>query len=145
MLREQHPDEAEPFARRAFDAQLRTLGPKHQDTLESLGFLGDALTRTGRYDDAKQLYTGVIAGMGADQSLAAREGIVDLWYDLACLAVRSGRRDEAFVHLDHAVDAGYSNVPYMRSDKALLSLRSDPRFDRVAARAAAAAGQPASK
>ncbi|HZD75530.1 MAG TPA: serine/threonine-protein kinase [Acidobacteriaceae bacterium] len=135
LLREQRPEEAEYFARRAFNAQLRTLGQKHQDTLESLGLLGDALTRTGRYDDAKKLYTDSIGGMAADQSYAAREGVVDLWYDLACLAVRSGHRDEAFAYLGHAVDSGYNNVPYMRSDNALKSLRSDPRFNKVVARA----------
>jgi len=144
LLSEQRPQEAEPFARRAFDAQLRTLGPQHNDTLESLGFLGDALTRNGRYGDAKELYTGTIAKIAADQSPTAREGVVDLWYDLACLAVRTGHRDEAFTYLDRAVDAGYDNAPHMRSDAALKSLRNDPRFEKIVARAAAGGRQNAS-
>ena len=142
LLREKRPQEAEEFASRAFDDQLRTLGPQHQDTLESLGFLGETLTRTGRYEEAKKLYTNTIASIGADKSYAAREGVVDLWYDLACMAVRTGRRDEAISYLDHAVEAGYDNAPFMRTDEALKSLHNDPRFDRLLARATAASQQP---
>jgi eukaryotic-like serine/threonine-protein kinase len=143
LLREQRPEEAEEFARRAFNVQLRTLGPQHHDTLESLGFVGDTLTRTGRYEEAKKLYTETIASIGTDKSYAAREGVVDLWYDLACLAVRTGRRDEAINYLDHAVEAGYDNAPFMRTDEALKSLHSDPRFDRLLARATVASQQSA--
>jgi eukaryotic-like serine/threonine-protein kinase len=142
LLREQRPQEVEEFARRAFDDQLRTLGPQHQDTLESLRILGEALTRTGRYEDAKKMYTNTIASISTDKKYAAREGVVDLWYGLACLAVRTGRRDEAIGYIDHAVDAGYNNAPFMRTDEALKSLRSDPRFDKLLARATAASRQP---
>jgi non-specific serine/threonine protein kinase/serine/threonine-protein kinase len=143
LLREQRPQEAEEFARRAFNDQLRTLGPQHHDTLESLGFLGEALTRTGRYEDVKKIYADTIARIGADTRYTAREGVVDLWYDLACLAVRTGHRDEAFDYLDHAVDAGYSNAPFIRADETLKSLRNDPRFDKLLARATAASRPPA--
>jgi serine/threonine protein kinase/tetratricopeptide (TPR) repeat protein len=143
LLKEQRPGEAEQFARRAFNDQLRTLGPHHQDTLESLRILGESLTRTGRYEDAKKIYTDTIAGIGADKRYTAREGVVDLWYDLACLAVRTGHKDEAFDYLDRAVDAGYNNAPFMRTDEALKSLHTDPRFDRLLARATAAGRRPA--
>ena len=143
LLKEQRPGEAEQFARRAFNDQLRTLGPHHQDTLESLRILGESLTRTGRYEDAKKIYTDTIAGIGADKRYTAREGVVDLWYDLACLAVRTGHKDEAFDYLDRAVDAGYNNAPFMRTDEALKSLHTDPRFDRLLARATAAGRWPA--
>ena len=133
--------EAEEFARRAFDDQLRNLGPHHQDTLESLRILGEALTRTGRYEEAKKTYTDTIARIGADSRYTAREGVVDLWYGLASLAVRVGRRDEAFNCLEHAVDAGYDNAPFLRTDDALKPLHSDPRFDKLLARATAASRQ----
>jgi non-specific serine/threonine protein kinase/serine/threonine-protein kinase len=144
LLREQRPQEVEKFARRAFDDQLRTLGPQHQDTLESLRILGAALTRTGRYEDAKKMYTETIASISADEKYAAREGVVDLWYDLACLAVSTGHRDEAFGYLNRAVDAGYNNAPFLRTDEALKSLRNDPRFEKLLATATAASRQPAS-
>ncbi|MBB5345877.1 tetratricopeptide repeat protein [Tunturibacter empetritectus] len=143
LLREQRPMEVEEFARRAFDDQLRTLGPHHQDTLESLRILGEALTKTGRYEEAKKLYTDTIASIGADARYAAREGVVDLWYDLASLSVRTGRRDEAFGYLERAVDAGYDNAPFMHADEALKSLHNDPRFDKLLARVAASNRQPA--
>ena len=45
--------------------------------------------------------------------------------------------DEAFDYLDHAVDAGYDNAPFIRTDETLKSLRNDPRFDKLLARTAA--------
>jgi tetratricopeptide (TPR) repeat protein len=141
LLREQRPEEAEEVARHAFNDQLRTLGPAHQDTLESLRILGEALTRTGRYEDAKKIYTDTIARIGTDKRHTAREGVVDLWYDLTCLAVRTGHRDEAFDYLGHAVDAGYDNAPFMRTDETLKPLRNEPRFDKLLARVTAASRQ----
>jgi len=138
LLAEKKPKEAEEFARQAFNDQLRTLGLQHRDTLESLGALGTALVRTGRYEDAKQLYLDTIEKIGADRSQDAREDVFGLWYDLADLAAQAGRRDEAFVHLDHAVEAGYTNAQFMRSDEALKPLRNDSRFDKLVARAKSA-------
>jgi tetratricopeptide (TPR) repeat protein len=143
LLREQRPLEVEMFARRAFDDQLRTLGPYHQDTFESLRILGEALTRTERYEEAKKMYTDTIANIGADPKHASRESVVDLWYNLASLSVRTGRRDEAFGYLEHAIEVGYDNAPFMRADEALKPLHSDPRFDKLLARATAASRQPA--
>ncbi|HEX4168714.1 MAG TPA: tetratricopeptide repeat protein [Bryobacteraceae bacterium] len=91
LLREQRPQEAEEFARRAFKDQLRTLGP-HHDTVESVGFLAEALTRTGRYEDAKRIYTDTIARIGADTRYAAREDVVDLWYGRSFRLSRPRRR-----------------------------------------------------
>jgi len=143
LLKEQRPQEVEQFARRAFNDQLRALGPQHQDTLESLRVLGEALTSTGRYEEAKKYYTDTIARIGADQSYVAREGVVDLWYGLAGFAVRTGHRDEAFNYLGQAIDAGYNNAPFMRTDEALKSLRNDPRFDKLLAKATVVGQQPA--
>jgi tetratricopeptide (TPR) repeat protein len=145
LLKEKRPQEAEESAGRAFKDQLRTLGPQHQDTLESLRIDGAARTQTGRYDDAREMYTDTIGKIGADRGQAAREGVVDLWYDLACLAVSTGRRDEAFDFLEHAVDAGYNNAPFLRTDVALKSLHSDPRFEKLLSGATAVSRQPPSK
>lgn len=145
LLKEQRPQEVEQFARRAFNDQLAALGPQHQDTLESLRILGEALTSTGRYGDAKKIYTDTIARIGADKSYAAREAVVDLWYGLAGLAVRTQHGDEAFDYLGHAIDAGYNNAPFMRTDEGLKSLRNDPRFDKLLAKATAVGRQPVSK
>jgi non-specific serine/threonine protein kinase/serine/threonine-protein kinase len=138
LLAEKRPKEAEEFARQAFNDQLRTLGVQHRDTLESLGALGTALAQTGRFDEAKQLYLDTIEKIGADKSQEAREDVFGLWYDLADLAAQAGRRDEAFEYLDRAVNAGYANAQFMRTDEMLMPLRKDPRFDKLVARARAA-------
>jgi non-specific serine/threonine protein kinase/serine/threonine-protein kinase len=143
LLAEKKPKEAEEFARQAFNDQLRTLGLQHRDTLESLGALGTALVQTGRYDDAKQLYLDTIERIGADKSQDAREDVIGLWYDLADLAAQAGRRDEAFDYLNRAVEAGYANARFMRTDAVLKPLRNDSRFDKLIARARAANPSPA--
>jgi tetratricopeptide (TPR) repeat protein len=143
LLAEKKPKEAEEFARQAFNDQSRTLGLLHRDTLESLGTLGTALVQTGRYEDAKQLYLDTIEKIGVDKSQDAREDVFGLWYDLADLAAQAGRRDEAFAYLDHAVEAGFANAQFMRTDPDLKPLRNDSRFDKLVARAKAANPPPA--
>jgi serine/threonine protein kinase len=44
---------------------------------------------------------------------------------------QSGRRDEAFADLDHAVEAGFANAQVMRTDAGLNPLRNDSRFDKL--------------
>jgi non-specific serine/threonine protein kinase/serine/threonine-protein kinase len=142
LLAEKKPEEAEEFARQAFNDQSRTLGLQHRDTLESLGALGTALVRTGRFEEAKQLYMDTIEKIGVDKSQDAREEVFGLWYDLADLAVQA-RRDEALSYLDHAVEAGYANAQFMRTDELLKPLRNDSRFEKLVARAKAASLPPA--
>ncbi len=143
LLEEKKPGEAEELARQAFNDQSRTLGLQHRDTLESLGALGMALVQTDRYEVAKQLYLDTIKTIGADKSQDARDDVFGLWYDLADLAAQAGRRDEAFAHLDHAVEAGFANAQFMRTDAGLKPLRNDSRFDKLVARAKAANSPPA--
>ena len=101
------------------------------------------MVQTGRYEDAKQLYLDTIEKIGADKSQDAREDVFGLWYDLADLAAQAGRREEAFAHLDHAVEAGFANAQFMRTDAVLKPLRNDSRFDKLVARAKAANSPPA--
>lgn len=143
LLEQQKLQESEEFARQAFNDQSRTLGLRHRDTMESLRYLGTALTKSGRYEDAKKLYFDTI-----DKAMADREGgprsemVFGLWYDLACLAARDRRREEAFEYLRRTFDAGYTDVQSMRTDDDLKPLRSDPRFEKLLASASVAAPQP---
>jgi hypothetical protein len=89
------------------------------------------------------LYLDTIEKIGTDKSQDAREDVFGLWYDLADLAAQAGRRDEAFEYLGHAVEAGYANAQFMRTDEVLKPLRSDSRFDKLVARARAASLSPA--
>ncbi len=134
LLDQRKSAEAEPLARQAFDDRLRTLGPHHRDTLESLGSLGTALVENGRYDEAKRVYLDTIDRMGSGSRELASDDLFGTWYNLACMASRAGRRDEAFEYLGHAVDAGYADVRFMSADADLKPLQTDPRFDKLVAR-----------
>jgi non-specific serine/threonine protein kinase/serine/threonine-protein kinase len=143
LLQEEKPQEAEVFARQAFDDQSRTLGPQHRDTMESLAFLGTALAKSGRYEDARKLYLDTIDKISNDKSGAHGGDVFELWYSLASLAAGTGRRDEAFDYLHHAIEAGYKDAQFLRTDDDLKSLRNDPRFDKLVAIAKAAKTEPA--
>jgi serine/threonine protein kinase/Tfp pilus assembly protein PilF len=135
LLDQQRPGEAEPLARQAFNDQLRTLGPHHRDTLESLSSLGRALVDGGRYEEAKGVYLDTIGRMGWDGREAGRGDISETWYNLGCLAARTGHRDEAFTYLSRAVDTGYADARVLSADADLKPLRTDSRFDKLVARA----------
>jgi hypothetical protein len=59
------------------------------------------------------------------------------WYNLGCSHALVGQRAEAFAALNRAVDAGYTDVDWMRKDKDLESLHGDPAFEAILQRAAA--------
>jgi eukaryotic-like serine/threonine-protein kinase len=144
LIREQRPQEAVELARQAFNDQLRTLGPHHRDTLESLGILGTALVKTGRYEDARKVYFDTIDKISIGKKEGARSrDVPGLWYDLAGMAAQTQRRDEAFEYLDKAIEAGYANVQFMRTDEVLKPLRNDSRFDKLLTREKAANLEPA--
>jgi len=56
-------------------------------------------------------------------------------YNLACAHARLKEKDEAFAWLDKAVDAGFHSYRQIEDDDDLFSLRRDPRFPRVVAKA----------
>jgi eukaryotic-like serine/threonine-protein kinase len=128
--------EAEPLARQAFDVQMRTLGPDHRDTIESIDLVGTALIQSGRYEDARRLFLDTI-----DKTIAVNKDgqrnatVARLWYDLACFAALTGRRDAALDSLSRAFAAGYSDAHHARADDDLKLLRNDPRFERLLASA----------
>jgi len=86
--------------------------------------LGHIAMETGKVDEAMKEYLAAeIAG----------EKSPDLAYNLACLYVRSGQRQEAkaLARLKQAVSWGYSDLEHMRSDPDLESLRNLPEFKRL--------------
>ncbi len=52
-------------------------------------------------------------------------------YNLACLDAIDGEIEEAFVWLDGAVSAGYTDAVWMAEDSDLEPLRGDPRFEEL--------------
>jgi len=51
------------------------------------------------------------------------------FYNLACTYALSGETDQAFSHLEAALDMGYKDVKNAKKDSDLESLRDDPRFE----------------
>ena len=60
-------------------------------------------------------------------------------YNLACAFARSGQGDSAFAALDRLNQTGYSRPEQLMADSDLASVREDPRFLAVVARAKHAA------
>jgi tetratricopeptide (TPR) repeat protein len=56
-------------------------------------------------------------------------------YNLACVEARRGRVEEAFRHLDRAIEAGFHEPWQIRSDDDLDALHGDPRFRAAVRRA----------
>ncbi|MDD2889194.1 MAG: PDZ domain-containing protein [bacterium] len=53
------------------------------------------------------------------------------FYDAACSFALAGNKDKAFEYLGKAVDNGYCNLQWMRTDTDLASLHKDPRFKKI--------------
>ncbi len=124
LLKQNQPQEAEKYARQAFDTQLRVLGPQHDDTEDSLDLLAHAMMRLGHYEEAQTLYMSTI-----DRIAKLPNGKVGpVWFNFADLAADAGRKSDAFTYIKRAVDSGFDDVDYMRTDDSMKQLRSDPRY-----------------
>ncbi len=82
----------------------------------------DAAYRAGGWPAALSAY---------QKQLAAKvpEGYWPGHYFMAILSAYTGDREQAFMSLEKAVNFRSFDAPYMRFDKTLEPLRSDPRFD----------------
>lgn len=95
---------------------LRRRCPAHEPILEALGHL---YTRVGRFQDGLQI----------DLELTRlRPHEPENWYNLACSHALLADRDKAIAALERAIDLGYSDAAWMRSDPDMASLREDPAF-----------------
>jgi eukaryotic-like serine/threonine-protein kinase len=135
LFEENRPQEAEELARQAFNDQSRVLGPQHPDTIESLWILGTALVQGGQYVEVKKLYLDALQKIRDVKDDGDRKAVSRLLYNLAGHAARAEQREEAFEYLDQAIEAGYSDAQFMRTDEDLKSLRNELRFHKLLARA----------
>jgi Flp pilus assembly protein TadD len=91
----------------------------HPDHFERLAELATTLTQLGRLEE----------GLAADErlvALAPKDPTVH--YNLACSLALLGRPEDALDALERAVGFGYDDLPHLRSDEDLASLRARPRF-----------------
>jgi len=124
--------ESEKLNREMLEIRLRVLGPKHANTLRSMNNLAVDLSHEKRYGEAENLFREAI--QAADKTNHP-DVLNDLWYNFACAAAITGRRDEALEYLGRAVDLGFSNADAMAADNDLKSLQADPRFEALVAKA----------
>ncbi|MFH0881332.1 MAG: hypothetical protein V2A34_16595, partial [Lentisphaerota bacterium] len=55
----------------------------------------------------------------------------DTWYLLGSCYAAAGYSNEAIAALTKALNMGYSDIEWMQQDEDLLSLRADPRFQKL--------------
>lgn len=75
--------------------------------------------RAGRYAEAADVLR---------KGLAERPELVGLHYNLACFAALAGETDEAFEHLERAIDDSAGIRDFARQDPDFDPVRDDPRF-----------------
>jgi predicted Zn-dependent protease len=99
---------------------LQKISRRLPEDLEILQALADLYTKTGKYEE----------GLEIDQRLSQQLPNDDLvWYNLGCSYALTNHPDEAFEALTRAVDLGYGDYDWMKTDPDLNTLHADPRFE----------------
>lgn len=103
---------------------LRKRNPHDDKVLKALGNL---YTQGGRYEEGLEVDE-LLAKLCPDES--------EVWYNLGCSYALAGRTEQSFDSLCKAVDLGYRDADWMKEDKDLTSLHTDPRFNNLLLRIA---------
>lgn len=89
---------------------------------DPLNKLGNTAVIMNRLDDALRYY------LMAERTYA---GNPDIAYNIACLESMSGRVDSSLLWLGKALQRGYHNVYTLRSNRELMIVRKDVRFEQL--------------
>ncbi len=99
---------------------LQKISARLPEDLEILQALAELYTKTGQFEE----------GLAVDQRLSQQLPNDDLvWYNLGCSYALTNHPDEAFEALTRAVELGYADYDWMKSDPDLRCLHSDARFE----------------
>lgn len=99
---------------------LEKIAARLPENLEILQALAELYTKTGQYEK----------GLEIDLQLSQLLPNDDLvWYNLGCSCALTHRFDDAFESLTKAIDLGYGDYEWMKTDPDLVNLKSDPRFE----------------
>ncbi|VGO23042.1 tetratricopeptide repeat protein [Pontiella sulfatireligans] len=99
---------------------LQKISKRLPEDLEILQALADLYTKTGKYEE----------GLAVDEKLSHLLPNDDLvWYNLGCSYALTNHPDEAFEALTNAVELGYGDYDWMKTDSDLNGLHNDPRFE----------------
>ncbi len=99
---------------------LQKIADRLPGDIEVLQALADLYTKTGNFEE----------GLKVDQMLSQQLPSDDLvWYNLGCSYALTNYPDEAFEALTKAVELGYGDYDWMKTDPDLTKLHRDPRFE----------------
>jgi tetratricopeptide (TPR) repeat protein len=99
---------------------LEKVGARLPEDVEILQALADLYTKTGKYQE----------GLEIDEKLSHQLPNDDLvWYNLGCSYSLTNHPDAAFDALSKAVELGYGDYDWMKTDPDLNNLHTDPRFE----------------
>ncbi|MDZ8117601.1 TPR end-of-group domain-containing protein [Pontiella agarivorans] len=99
---------------------LEKVAKRLPEDVEILQALADLYTKTGKFQD----------GLAIDEKLSHQLPNDDLvWYNLGCSYSLTSQADQAFEALTRAVELGYSDYDWMKTDPDLNNLHADPRFE----------------
>ena len=99
---------------------LENISERLPEDLEVLQALAELYTKTGQYKK----------GLAIDLQLSQLLPNDDIvWYNLGCSHALTHQPDEAFEALTKAIDLGYGDYDWMKTDPDLASLNADPRFE----------------
>ena len=99
---------------------LQKVSKRLPEDIEILQALADLYTKTGKYSE----------GLVIDEKLSHQLPNDDLvWYNLGCSYSLMNQPDEAFEALTKAVELGYADYDWMKTDTDLNNLHTDPRFE----------------
>jgi len=135
-LLEGHDAEAEQLFRETLEARQRVLGPEHAHTLMSMNNLAEVYEKEGRLADARALMLKTLDIQERKLGPNHPDTAFSI-YNLGRVAARSGQPDDAFRLINEALDRGLAGEygMHMREDPELSSIRDDPRFGPLVARA----------
>jgi tetratricopeptide (TPR) repeat protein len=109
-------DQAQIDFELAFFGQILERFP---DYVDALRVMGNLLTLKGRVRDGLEVDRRLVR-------LRPRDALAH--YNLACSYALLKRPDQAIQALRKAIEVGYRDFRYLRQDKDLDSIRSDPRY-----------------
>lgn len=116
----------DPSAQRLFDdfeiRLARAVATGNPRNVRALQMMGQALTRTGRHQEALEADLRLI-------SLCPKDPVV--FYNLACSYSNLADVDAAFDALGRAFDLGYNDYRHLLRDPDLEAVRKDRRFKKL--------------
>ncbi len=131
--------EADTLYRSVLQGMRRVLGESHPNTLSCMLATAMNCANQKRFEEADSLLQETLDGQRrvlGDKHPTTLSSI----YNLGCISALKGDRAGALTWLRQAVDAGYFEADWMARDQDLASLRGDPEFEALIARARANAG-----